>query len=566
MSHRLWVLAVVVGGLLLAGCARAADAPANQGAAAVEQAEDVTADGPSSAHIEHYIIDAEIKPETHTLKARVGVKWRAEAAVSELSFDLRPDLVLVDLRLGEDQTLRYSRDRDGRVTVPLPGPLAAGETTALQMMYAGEINGPRGGASGQRVWDYIGPEGTYVRFEAGWYPQSGSDRATAEICIRPPKGWQVVCSGNPSVEHGATWWEVKQPAAGLSFTAGPYKVTEGKAGETPVICYTFGQHAARAEEFIEGARKLLEVFTRIYGPYPFGAFRIAEIPDLYGGGHGDQGFVMLQSRTFEQPFDAEFVGHEMAHNWWGSWVTCPESEFLAEGFATYSQALYREATDGREGLREAMKRQAEAVLMASGGPDEKSCFTSDSGPLLYEKGAWILHMLRRQVGDEFWFKTVRGLVDNYGGQELYCGQFQGIFEQGSDQDLDWFFDQWLYGTGVPWVRGSIEEAGEGKAVVKLRQDRVVDQGEDEGQVQTEPCSMALLVDVQVKCADGKSLRKALWLRKPTAQYTLEVPGPVEALVVDPNCWLLDHSKGLVGELDRELGGLEEDLQRELGGL
>ena len=74
------------------------------------------------------------------------------------------------------------------------------------------------------------------------------------------------------------------------------------------------------------------------------------------------------------PFDGEFVAHEMTHNWWGNLISCTESEFLIEAFPTYTQALWRERTQGEQAFRKCMKGQAQSVLMASTGPGKERLY------------------------------------------------------------------------------------------------------------------------------------------------------------------------------------------------
>jgi len=224
-----------------------------------------------------------------------------------------------------------------------------------------------------------------------------------------------------------------------------------------------------------------------------------------------------------------------------------DSEFLAEGFATYSQALWCEHKRGPDGLREAMREQAELALLASLEPgNEKSCFESESGPLLYEKGAWVLHMLRHQVGDTVWFKTVREFAEDNAGEVVICKQFQDAFEEAYGKPLDWFFDQWLYGTGAPWVIGEVEAEDGGQARVKLRQRLVTGEGDTdsldlEEVWETAPSEFTLRIDLLVKLRRGE-MSQTVTMNLPEQDFIFNAGGEPTGLVIDPDCWLLNHSK------------------------
>ncbi len=526
----------------------------------------------AAPRIANYDISATIEPESRWLRAAVRTDWETDVAADRLRFSLRPSLKITGLRGPEGAALEYNRDADGTVTLPLPAAMAAGARFSLILEYEGEIHGPLGGRSGRRVWDHIGSDGTYVRFEAEWYPMIWGDRATADVRLTVPQGWSAVTSGKLVSQEGRTFhWRIGHPTSGISFAAAQYSVSERLVGDLPLQCYLFGAHADRAEEFMSRCAEILAFYGEIYSPYPFEKFAIAEIPDLYGGGHGDQSFIMLQELTFTQPFDAEFVAHEMAHNWWGGILTCTESEFLIEAFPTYSQALWRERFQGRQAFTESMNRQAESVLMASWNPaEETSCYESDSGPLLYEKGAWILHMLRQLLGDEKWFSTVKAFVAGNQGRDVTCAQFQQACEQAYGDSLEWFFRQWLYGTGVPWVKARITGYDGKAATIALSQELVIGQerqGNDAQSVswQTQPGGFFLPVEIALQC-EGQQVRRRLWLTRSSQELRIDVPARPTAVVVDPDGWLLDHSKGLVGALDKEMAGLEAELERELGDL
>lgn len=526
----------------------------------------------SAPRITNYDIAAAISPETQWLKATARTEWETDVRTGQLEVALRTDLRITRLAGPDGNALRYNRNAEGAVTVPLAPPIEAGSRFSLTFEYEGKIHGPLGGASGKRVWDHIGPDGTYVRFEAEWYPMIWGNRATADVALTVPAGWSAVTSGKLARHEGNTFtWHIAHATQGISFTAAPYVVKETTVGALPVQCFVFPAHAGRAEEFMQRCGEILGLYQELYAPYPFEKFAIAEIPDLYGGGHGDQSFIMLQERTFTQPFDTEFVAHEIAHNWWGGIVTCAESEFLIEGFATYSQALCAERFQGKDAFRASMKSQAESVLMASLEPEkELSCYKSDSGPLLYEKGSWILHMLRFLMGDQKWMAMVKGFVQGNQGGDVTCAQFQQACEQAYGGPLDWFFQQWLYGTGVPWVTAKVTGFAGDTATVRLTQAFVKGEAEGKddasaGAWQTTPSSFALPIELLLKCG-GQEVRRQMWLRQPQQDMEVDVPAQPTEVVVDPDGWVLDHSKGLVGELDAEMAGLEEELERELGDL
>ena len=145
------------------------------------------------------------------------------------------------------------------------------------------------------------------------------------------------------------------------------------------------------------------------------------------------------------------IVHALANQWWGDMITTRDWHhiWLNEGFATYTEGLFIESLLGKEELTNYMT----GIEFFNNG----SVYvydTTQSGNILdlivYDKGAWVLHMLRNIIGDEAFFAGLR----NYGDSPLKYGtavteDFQGYMEAASGMDLDWFFQQWIYGHGNP---------------------------------------------------------------------------------------------------------------------
>lgn len=516
----------------------------------------------AAAQVLNYELQAEITPAKHYLAAVALMHWHVHRATSQLTFNLRPNLQITSLTIDDGRPLAFDRAGEGALSVSLGTTLEPGAQPVLRVEYEGEIYGPRAGRRGERLLDYLGKEGTYVRHEAQWYPQVLGDTATADVTLTVPPDWVAVTSGQLVDVGEQSWhWRTDIPVAGLSFAAGEYVLTEAQAGRVPLRCYAFARHAGQAPELLDKFGKMLSFFEKRYGPYPFPQVSVVEIPDLYGGGYGAPSLLMLPEQAYRDSFDEEFAARELARNWWGTWLQCSESRFPVEGFVTYSPALWQEHQGGAPALQATMQRQAEAVLRASlAARDEKSCFAADDGPLLQEKGAWILHMSRRQLGDDAWFRAVRRFAVAYGGREFTVADLREALETEGGRSLVRFFQQWVYGRGVPWVRGAVVTGETGRPKLRLSQVYVAEERETEAAWRTAPSSFELPVEVLLRHGARES-RQVCRLTRPVEDFTLSVTEKITGVVVDPDGWLLEHSKGPVGDWEAEVSKLNEELDR-----
>jgi aminopeptidase N len=193
--------------------------------------------------------------------------------------------------------------------------------------------------------------------------------------------------------------------------------------------------------------QMLEVFSQMFGEYPFlkEKYGVAEFL-WYAGAMEHQTITGVSSNMIggKKFFEDTFV-HELAHQWWGNAVG-PKSWkdiWLNEGFATYSEALYYEAISGAEALQSTMMGKYSSNFSGSLAEPGPFLFTRT----MYDKGAWVLHMLRWEVGDSSFFNILKNYYETYKYSNASISDFKYVSEKVSGKDLDKFFDQWVYGKG-----------------------------------------------------------------------------------------------------------------------
>src|SRR5438876_2143765 len=146
------------------------------------------------------------------------------------------------------------------------------------------------------------------------------------------------------------------------------------------------------------------------------------------------------------------VAHELSHQWFGDAVTLTDwrNIWLNEGFATYSEALWTEYKKGQQAYLDYMKKNDFGYFTSTVYAPEGFISNYAVYATVYQKGSWVLHMLRGMMGDEIFFKALREYFDRYKYKNATTQDFQKVFEEIYGQPLDWFFDEWVYkGIGRP---------------------------------------------------------------------------------------------------------------------
>jgi len=251
----------------------------------------------------------------------------------------------------------------------------------------------------------------------------------------------------------------------------------------------------RIEQVAEDSAQALQFFANRFGPPPLRHLTISPIPGRFG--QGFPGLVYVSTLSYYQPQDQplerlsagarlfyseQLRAHEIAHQWWGNLVisTGYPNEWLIESLADYSALLFLEHHKGERVLQEVLDRYKSNLLakldtgetVESVGPivlgerlrtsrSPKAQYT-----ITYEKGAWVLHMLRRLMGDQKFFSLLAELRRRYEYKPISTEEFRRLAVQflpavPGDPNLETFFGQWVYSTGIPTLRMTHRLTGKG---------------------------------------------------------------------------------------------------------
>lgn len=453
------------------------------------------------------------------LAADTEIRFRSlEDGQNWLTMYLDPDVDVDSVHWESGGRADFFKGKDALLLwVRCDHPLARDEVRTLRVWYHGSVV--------RRTDDW-------VHFDPGvfWYPRVVPGlRSTYDLEYEYPALYTLVSVGEaaPSERKGKTIrseWKVATPIEDCSFMIGIYKEHRIQVEKVPPVTILMSESAHRrvretaGESLIEqglapgksmekqvGADVVnsLSYFQTLYGPTGLQRFYVAENPFEHSYlGVAYPGLIHLDWSTFynTQAGGADEVlrAHEVAHQWWGALGVVPATyhdQWLSEAFAHFSALRYLEAAskdskrylDTLRQLRDRIVKNRKFLLgggqeagPVSLGPRTKSSTTEgDNRLIVYEKGAWVLHMLRNLFLDLDTMKdggfgaAMREFHESYAEKEATTADFQRIIEKQAGRDMSWFFRQWVYGTGIPRYRFAWRAAptADGKFKVTCRVDQ-----------------------------------------------------------------------------------------------
>lgn len=378
----------------------------------------------------------------------------------------------------------------GELTVILPQAPPSGGTASVVVEYAGRPV--------DKDWNLFTLLDTM-----GWYPHAGAvDRAPYDVTFHWPKGLELVSSGHRmdgGTSPDGTRWERRTldfPAFGFSFEVGRFRVETAQAGHVAVR-FAFGPGfsgwggGATREEVMKAVTDSLQFYEERFGPYPLDELTVATANRDFS--QGMLGFVTLAdgmmrdlgvwNRLFGVEDRRLVIAHEIAHQWWGDQVgwTSYRDQWISEAMASYAALLFGKERLGDKYSGVDLTAGWQGQLTAS-LPDGRSLesvgpvvlggrlFSSHSDDayeaIVYKKGAVILDMLARGLGEEAFPKILRQIVKVENGNAISTEGFFTLIERITGQDLKAFTSQFVYGTGLPQVLYSyrFEKADKGWVV------------------------------------------------------------------------------------------------------
>ncbi|MFF9351209.1 M1 family metallopeptidase [Streptomyces sp. NPDC014734] len=415
-------------------------------------------DGNSGYDVSHYDVRIAYDPaHTERLDGDTTVTARALTRLDRFSLDLK-GFTVASVAVNGTPAKTFSRAGAHELVITPAHPVAKGTTFTVRVTYAG-----RPDAEG---WHTLASGGAYVAGEphsaTSWYPANDhpSDKATFALTATVPDGWKVIGNGLPgpeTTENGRRtfrWFEDKPMATYLSTVAiDRFTVHRGRtAAGTPVITAYSPDAVIDADAEAEQT-EILDFLASKFGPYPFSSAGAIVVGATKEPANGPLALETQSRPTYgAMLFDASVV-HENTHQWFGDSVSFEDwrDGCVAECFAQYAGQLWEE----HKGADLDTYYYRSEVEDYRNDPSFWSVRLYDPGPgreldpALYSKGSLMLHALRRTVGDEAFFGTLRTWTHDHAYGNASFRRFEALAAKVSGQDLRGFFAAWVDGTVVP---------------------------------------------------------------------------------------------------------------------
>jgi aminopeptidase N len=350
---------------------------------------------------------------------------------------------------------RRFEQRDRRVTVSLDAAVAR---RTLVIEYHGS---PTRGL----LFRAEPPQAFTIFATSEWMPciDAPGDKATLDLTVVTSapytvagNGWSAGSRAQAGKFRSEYHQDVPMPSYTFGFAVGAFGEATSKAGSVALRALSAGASAEHLEPMFGGIGNAMAFFAERAGvPYPGTSYTTV----FAGNGIGQElaGFTILPSSAREALLKdpgATLGLHELAHQWWGNLVTCRDWThfWLNEGFATFMTAAYLGHAQGREAYTTLVEGwRARYQKLVDAGTDRPLVFphwnrpTADDRAVVYSKGAYVLSLLREQMGDAAFWKGLRDYTVAFAGKSVVTADFVRVMEESSGQNLSAFASRWIYG-------------------------------------------------------------------------------------------------------------------------
>lgn len=436
----------------------------------------------------HYEFNINVNDTNNIIIGNAVISLKIKELTQEFEFDLKNiDSTGKGMTISNVSSLGRTTKwyhRNNKVNIKFDAPAVAGSTLEITIVYSGI---PSDGLIISK-----NKFGNRTFFADNWPDRARnyipcvdhpSDKATVDFIITTPVHYKVVASGYLVEESdlpGGTrlthWKEsVPLPTKVMTFGAASFAVQyAGDVNGAPVWSWVYPEN--REEGFFDYAIavKPLAFYSKLIGPYSYEKLANVQSKTIFGGLE-NAGCIFYYENSVTGKGRAEgLIAHEIAHQWFGDCVTEADWHhiWLSEGFATYLTAVYMEMNYGKEKLTESMKSDRDRVIKSferTPAPVIDTTITNLMKLLStnsYQKGSWVLHMLRSELGDDIFWKGMRLFYEQFRNSNALTIDFRKTMEEVSGKNLEKFFHQWLYVAGQPDLKIT-KEAGKRKGYFDL---------------------------------------------------------------------------------------------------
>ncbi|MCX6317702.1 MAG: M1 family aminopeptidase [Bacteroidetes bacterium] len=502
----------------------------------------------SPVDVLHYQFSLQLNEKSDTISGLAEIKFLVTQNSDQFRFDLTnineegKGMTVTAAKLSRGNQLVTGAFIHEKDEVLFKGALQKGDTAAVIIHYKGI---PADGLiiSKNKYGHRTFFSDNWPNRAHNWIPcvDHPSDKAAVRFTVVAPAHFQVVSNGIQVEETNLpdntkqTTWQEDVPLPTKVMVIGVADFAVANAGMVnnciPVSSWVFPENRSQGYYDYAPAKDILSWFIQYIGPYAYSKLANVQSKTIFGGMENASAIFYYENSVTGKRQEEALLAHEIVHQWFGNHAT--EKSFahlwLSEGFATYLTHVYIESRYGTDSLNKRMKNERREVLdfvkttnrpVVDNTPELMQLLNANS----YQKGGWVLHMLRRQLGDPVFHNIIRKYYETYAGKNADTRDFQQIAETVSGKKLGTFINQWLYTPENPKL-DIIWKYDESKKTVSITVIQLQNQ----------------LFELPLQIAIGNKT-ETLSISRKTETFVLPVSSKPATIIADPNTSLLIDAK------------------------
>ncbi len=375
------------------------------------------------------------------------------------------------------------------------------------------------------------------------------DKATCDFIVTAPAKYKVIANGSLKEESNLgnnlclTHWKESVPIPTKVMVIGAAKFSVKYLQDSnciPVESWVYPEDKEKGFYDFSLAKDIMTLFSNLIGDFPYEKLANVESKTIYGGMENASAIFYAEQEITGTRKSIVTIAHEIAHQWFGDAVTEADWDhiWLSEGFATYFQNIFIAYYFGNDSLLNAVRLERKQIIYyIMTNPNSAVVDTSITTltDLLninsYQKGGWVLRMLQHVLGDNIFWKGIRLYYKNYMNSNTLTKDFEATMEKVSGKNLEWFFNEWIYKPGLPYLSGEWEYDSKSKLlIVRIKQVQGVDN------IIKMPLDLGLYFN-----KDKKAEIRKIKINASINEYKFSVKHRPSKVIIDPDLWLLMSS-------------------------
>lgn len=403
--------------------------------------------------VESYTVDVTLIPDEHRLTGKADIRFKQLDRQNYAVFDLDRRLKVDKASISGSEVRFRQFDVDSTVEIEL-STQQFNNNPVLHIEYSGILD-PEDDRQHDPILAKISEDSAFLLYAGKWFPTNGlyRDKADMRLKVSAPAGWTLVSDLAKSADGYAS----TQASYWGTVAAGKYNTTNVKSEKADISIDTVKAAADVVSPMAEAVGKMFDFYTQKFGPPPSPNFRIVEVQGANWPSQWSVGMLLLPSTGIRKDYDPDALAYAVAHQWFPLKFAAKDPStdaWMVDGMAQFAGLLYFEKTlapiDAQTHIHTALVKalgyDGNTTIRQAGGLEKDR---PEYRALVQYRGAYVFRMLQWVIGVENFEKLLTRYTQQFQNTPVSTEAFQKLASETAGGDLNYFFDQWLNGTGVP---------------------------------------------------------------------------------------------------------------------